>query len=917
MPRARAPWWMYIIAASLLGNFALSIYLYFWGPEPPFRLFNFEREALVVEEVLPNSAGDRAGVQAGDRVLAIEGHRVQGQPQWDLIRMNFEVAKPYRLQVERDGKQFERIMTLQRRSWSQQRQFIRISIVLSLTSALLTLLVAFLIAFTRPYDWVARIGALSIALLGGAAPLYGVSAVCRRLPTLLGALIWWPTVASGFIFPALFFGFCSIFPRKLFHSRWIWVALAPSTFFLIPIAGFTYSTFVNPRVEMTFSDWYPRFGVALIFAYVGAGLAALTLNYRRLDDVNQRRRIRVLVAGSLVGNLAIAPYVVMSVMRASAQSGIGRVLVSWQALLLITIVHQAFPVSWAYAILRHRLFDIRVLLRRGLQYALARRLLLSTVPVLAAILLLDLLLHGDQPILAVFHARGWVYAALALGAAIAYTQRQRWLEALDQRFFRERYDARRLLCEVVEELRVAQSFEAVAPRAVARIEAALHPEFATLLVREPRDSAYRTLAAAPAGQGPMPLPAASKLLSLLRLLGKPLEVPHTESGWLQQQLPHEETDFLRRARIDLLVPVATSPERTEALLALGAKRSEEPYSREDQDLLTGIAASLAIVLEKPTAPVAPRRDVFEECPSCGACYDTGVTRCAQDTAPLVAVALPRLLGGRYRVDRRLGRGGMGTVYEAVDTALERRVAVKVIRDDLVGSAEAAERFRREARAAAAFAHPNVVTVHDFGLAAGTRAFLVMELLSGATLRRELQKERRLTPPRALSILRGICAAVEAAHRRQLLHRDLKPENIFLVRGDSQEIAKVLDFGIAKFLPIGSQQATADTGANMLVGTLQYMSPEQLRGDAATPKWDLWALAVVAYETLTGAHPYAAGTLAELCRDVAAGHFVPVNTHLPEAPPRWQKFFEYTFAPEPEQRPRSASLFVAEFESALA
>jgi serine/threonine protein kinase len=210
-----------------------------------------------------------------------------------------------------------------------------------------------------------------------------------------------------------------------------------------------------------------------------------------------------------------------------------------------------------------------------------------------------------------------------------------------------------------------------------------------------------------------------------------------------------------------------------------------------------------------------------------------------------------------------------------------------------------------------------VTVHDFGLAAGTRAFLVMELLSGATLREELRKERRLAPPRALSILGGVCAAVDAAHRRQLLHRDLKPENIFLVRGDSQEVPKVLDFGIAKFLPRASEQATADTGTGMLVGTLQYMSPEQLRGDGATPAWDLWALAVVAYETLTGAHPYAAGTLAELSRDVAAGHFVPVNTHLPEAPPRWQKFFDYTFAPEPQQRPRSASLFIAEFESALA
>src|SRR2546426_8235315 len=115
-------------------------------------------------------------------------------------------------------------------------------------------------------------------------------------------------------------------------------------------------------------------------------------------------------------------------------------------------------------------------------------------------------------------------------------------------------------------------------------------------------------------------------MALVRLLGKPLEMPHTDSGWLQQKLPHEETEFLRQARIDLLVPVAASPERTEALLVLSGKRSEEPYSGEDQDLLVAIAASLAILLEKPPAEVAPRRDVFEECPQCGTCYDSGITR---------------------------------------------------------------------------------------------------------------------------------------------------------------------------------------------------------------------------------------------------------------------------------------------------
>jgi hypothetical protein len=143
----------------------------------------------------------------------------------------------------------------------------------------------------------------------------------------------------------------------------------------------------------------------------------------------------------------------------------------------------------------------------------------------------------------------------------------------------------------------------------------------------------------------------------------------------------------------LIVPVATDPQCAEALLVLGVKRSEEPYSGEDQDLLVAIAASLAILLERPAAAFLPRADMFEECPQCGSCYDSGASRCSQEGARLVPVILPRVLEGRYHLERRLGRGGMGTVYAASDASLERRVAVKVIREDLLGSAEAAERFK--------------------------------------------------------------------------------------------------------------------------------------------------------------------------------------------------------------------------------
>ena len=135
------------------------------------------------------------------------------------------------------------------------------------------------------------------------------------------------------------------------------------------------------------------------------------------------------------------------------------------------------------------------------------------------------------------------------------------------------------------------------------------------------------------------------------------------------------------------------------------------------------------------------------------------------------------------------------MYKSFDTELERNVAIKLIHPHLVASREAATHFKQEAKAPASFTHPNVVTVYDYGVAEDRRAYLVMELLRGSTLRQELHRNQRLSPERASNILSGICAAVEAAHRRLILHRDLKPENIFLEKSDGTETAKMLDFGV--------------------------------------------------------------------------------------------------------------------------
>jgi serine/threonine-protein kinase len=193
----------------------------------------------------------------------------------------------------------------------------------------------------------------------------------------------------------------------------------------------------------------------------------------------------------------------------------------------------------------------------------------------------------------------------------------------------------------------------------------------------------------------------------------------------------------------------------------------------------------------------------------------------------------------------------------------------------------------------------------------------MELLAGCSLREALRRDGRFPPPRARAVLAGVCAAVEAAHERRLLHRDLKPENVFLVRAGDGETPKVLDFGVAKALDAREGTTSQlETGTGQLVGTLAYMSPEQLQGGAPEPPWDLWALTVIAYEMLTGAHPFA-GTGRPLHAAVLAGGFAPPSQYLGDDGRRWDALFAQALGPEPSQRPATARDLLARFEAAAA
>lgn len=215
------------------------------------------------------------------------------------------------------------------------------------------------------------------------------------------------------------------------------------------------------------------------------------------------------------------------------------------------------------------------------------------------------------------------------------------------------------------------------------------------------------------------------------------------------------------------------------------------------------------------------------------------------------------LDERYRIDRRLGTGGMGEVYVAHDLRLGRQVAIKVLRAEIGRSKEGRKRFEREARATAKIVSDHVVTIFDLGVGPDEHPYLVMEYLEGRTLRTLLDAEGPLTAPRAVRIIRGVCWGLEAAHACGVIHRDLKPENLLLVRrDDGLEACKVLDFGLAKLPTVAASEAATREGVPL--GTLHYMSPEQARGDAdIDERTDVYGCAAVMYEMLSGKRPHSA------------------------------------------------------------
>ena len=266
----------------------------------------------------------------------------------------------------------------------------------------------------------------------------------------------------------------------------------------------------------------------------------------------------------------------------------------------------------------------------------------------------------------------------------------------------------------------------------------------------------------------------------------------------------------------------------------------------------------------------------------------------------------RVLGDRYAVEEKIAAGGMGAVYAATDRRLHRRVAVKLLKEELAGDERFVTRFEREARAAAALSHPNVAGVFDYGDDAGT-PFIVMELVPGRDLARLLREEGPLAPERARSIGAQLCAALAHAHSAGLVHRDVKPANVIV---DDADRVKVTDFGIAR--AAGDSSLTV-TGS--VLGSAQYMSPEQASGADVTPAADVYAAGIVLFEMLTNAVPFTGDSPVSVALRHVSDAVPPPSSLNPDVPESLDAIVARATQKDPADRFPGAAAMGASLEGA--
>ena len=606
----------------------------------------------------------------------------------------------------------------------------------------------------------------------------------------------------------------------------------------------------------------PTYSAALYVLMLPA-LAVIYLRSRAAPG-DERTRVRLFGAALAFG---LAPTAVQVILEALSPSYHVYLLTHPDAVdLMVTVVLlplSAFPLITGYLVLVHRMFDVRIAVREGLRYLLARHTLRILTVTPFAFLAWHVYERRAESVASLMAGRATGLAALSAAGAALLVNRHGLLRWLDWYFDRADTDRTSMLARIGNDLRMARTRAELMTSVTTTVERALSTS-ATVLFHDERHAAYVPLGAAGA-----PLPASSALVSVLIDSDQCTFLDADESAGFGRCLPRHERLWLARADASALVPIRASQSGSpSALIVIGRRRDALGYSDDDRQFMATVASAAAIAFDNVRLKSASAGDDVADdfgavCEACRRFAETADSRVCPCGGPLVLAAVPRRINGKFLVEGCLGQGGMGVAYLAFDMALNRRVAIKTLPSV---SAAAMSRLAAEARTMAALSHHNLATIFEHQTWRGT-PMLVCEYLQGGSLKDRLASQAALSPSQACDLVLALLDGLGYMHGQSVLHRDIKPSNIaFTATGTP----KLLDFGLAALV----ERARDDEGrpqgtdtASTLAGTVAYLPPEAFAMAAPTPYFDLWGLAVVLAESVTGIHPFLAGadTVANICQ----------------------------------------------------
>ena len=656
----------------------------------------------------------------------------------------------------------------------------------------------------------------------------------------------------------------------------------------------------------------------VVFIFSLAALIALVLRARSAVG-EERRRVRLLVAGLVVTTTPPLLWVILSASWPAFARAIPFTAARWA---LYPLLFSA-PAWTAYAVLVHQALDVRLVVRRAVRYAFERQMVVALCALPFVALIIQLWDQRDQSVATLlFSASGLVMAGLGALGIVALRFRRPALDNIDRRFFREQYDARRILGQLVDECRRAANRRDLAGILRREIDRALHVESVHLMLL---DSAQGLLVSV--DDLVRPLPENAALLKLAQDSGQPLDSLPESSNPLVARLPSEEHAWLIDNGARLIVPLTDAEHRLSGLLLLGEKKSELPYSTEDHALLSTVGAAAALSLAYVSADPSPasspssapgRLEEVEspaaECLACGFLQKITRPTCARCGEVAAPSTVPLVVAGKFRLIERIGRGAMGVVYRGLDVDLDRPSAIKTL--PRIGPDEA-WLLRREARTLASVSHPNLALIYGVESWRGT-PMLILEFLPGGTLADRL-RDTTLSIPDALALGIALADAAAAMHRAGILHRDIKPSNIAFTADGTP---KLLDFGIARLLGSAHRYDPSDaehrsdahaavsahdgrstfSSHGRLVGTPLYMSPEAVDGQRPDPSFDVWGICVVLYEAIGGTSPFEDVSVPAILRRIARCDAPSLLVQVKDAPPPLVEFFSDAFSPNRQVRP---------------